>query len=100
MRIPRRAHPSLIREVDALFFAHGLDPGLHHLDPVAGAEFARQGLADGFGCLGGGGVEVVGVPADGVGVAGVGLAVQAEGVGEAREAEVAEGADVVGDDAD
>lgn len=68
---------------------------MDHLHAVAGAELARQSLGDGLGGLGRIRVEIVGVPADGVGVGGVGLFVGCEGAGEACEAEVAEGADVV-----
>ena len=99
MRIARVARATTILEIDPDVFAQAREVRLHDLGALGAELGGVEGLLVG-GLLGGVGVEVEGVPAGGEGVVGVGGAVLGDCALEAVFADVAPGADGVGDDGD
>ena len=99
MRIARIANPAAELEVDPDVFAQAREVRLHDLGALGAELLGIEGLLV-AGLLGGVGVEVEGLPAGCEGVVGVGGAVLGDCALEAVLADVAPGADGVGDDGD
>lgn len=99
MRIARVARPPAKLEVDADVFAQACEVRLHDLGALGAELGGVEGLLVG-GLLWGVWVEVEGVPACCEGIVGVGGAVLSDCALEAVFADVAPGADGVGDDGD